>query len=307
MKILLTGSTGFIGSYLLPKLLDSGHDVCCLNRFASNRLIDDIGQKILYADLMDPASIHSAVTYFEPETCIHLAAVSPVGYSYTHPMEVNEVNYMGTIALAEACRDLEGFKQFIFAGTSEAYGIQQTFPITEDSIYYPNSPYSASKSAAIRYLEYLRDAHHFPITIALPFNTYGRINSKHFVVEAFITRMINNPNEIKVGDITPYRDFLFRNDHVNGYLTCLDNPNAIGEKFNFCTGTSVSIQTLLETIADIVGFNGVIYPNSFPPRALDIQRLEGSNEKARILLDWTPKYTLHEGLQQTVKELQNLS
>jgi dTDP-glucose 4,6-dehydratase len=303
-RVLLTGSTGFIGSHLAPILLEKGYDVCCLNRFASNRLVHNFGQKILLADLMDYDAVCRTVEYFEPEAVIHLAAVSPVGYSYDHPIEVNTVNYLGTINLAEACKNIAGFKQFIFAGTSEAYGNQESFPIPEDAEYYPNSPYSASKSAAIRYLEYMGAAYGFPYSIALPFNTYGRINSKHFVTESLATQMLDHEREVvKFGDPKPVRDFLFRDDHVNAYVSMLGNPDALGEKFNFCTGRGVTIQELIDILLEVTGFEGTTEPYHYPRRPLDIDTLIGDNTKAQILLDWTPKYTLEAGLQKTVNEL----
>lgn len=305
-RILLTGSTGFIGSHLAPILLKKGYDLCCLNRYASNRLVhvaQSFGQKIMLADLTDFDTIQTTVNYFQPEACIHLAAISPVSYSYDHPLDVNNVNYLGTIALAEACRKVAGFKQFIFAGTSEAYGIQQKFPIREDAIYYPNSPYSASKSAAIKYLEYMGDAYGFPYTIAIPFNSYGRVNSKHFVTESLITQMLAHPDVVRFGDPLPVRDFMFRDDHVEAYVTMLGNPDALHNKFNFCTGRGVSIQELVDLLVEYTGFEGTVEPHHYPRRPLDIDTLIGDNEKARIFLDWVPKVSLEEGLQRSVNEL----
>ncbi len=304
--ILLSGSTGFIGGHLGKILVDQGYDVVCLNRFASNRRVHEFGQQIVYADLLDPSGLMKAVQNTKPHIMIHLAAVSPVAYSYTHQWEVNAANYQATSILAEACRELPNFEQFIFAGTSEAYGNQPEIPIHESAKYYPNSPYSDSKVAAIQYLEYMRDAYDFPMTVCLPFNTYGRINSKHFVTESLITQMLDNPKTVLFGDPKPVRDFLFRDDHVKAYTAVLENKVAIGEKFNFCTGVGVTIQELVDLLVEITGYQGIVSPYHYPRRPLDIDVLIGANYKAENLLGWTPDYDLKSGMEQTVDELRAL-
>lgn len=300
MKVFVTGGSGFIGSHLIPKLAELGHEVYSLERYVTGRYVLGVRTTTVFGDLRDSFTIRKLVKEVQPDAAIHLASISPVAYSYDRPQEVFEVNALGTINLAEAClREVPHFRHFLFAGTSEEYGNQTEFPVKEDAELRPNSPYSVSKVAADKYLQYMRDAYDFPVTILRPFNTYGRKDNVHFVVERTITQMLQGKT-VKLGDPTPVRDFLYVDDHVDAYLTCLDNEKAKGGVFNFCTGRGVSIKELAELIAKLVGFEGEISWSTIPARPLDIQKLVGSYEKAKRVLGWEPKYTLEEGLKKTI-------
>lgn len=300
MKVLVTGGSGFIGSHLIPKLTELGHEVYSLERYVTGRYV--LGARIatVFGDLRDSFTIRKLVREIQPDAVIHLASISPVAYSYDRPQEVFEVNALGTINLAEAClREVPHFRHFLFAGTSEEYGNQTEFPVKEDAELRPNSPYSVSKVAADKYLHYMRDAYDYPVTVLRPFNTYGRKDNVHFVVERTITQMLQEKT-VKLGDPTPVRDFMYIDDHVDSYLTCLDNEKAKGEVFNFCTGRGVLIKELTDLIAKLIGFEGGISWVTIPARPLDIQKLVGSYEKAKRVLGWKPAYTLEEGLKKTI-------
>lgn len=302
MKILVTGATGFIGSNLVPKLLEDGHDVYCLERYVTGRFV--LGgvrnAKTVFGDLREYFAIRRIVQEIQPEAVIHLAAISPVSYSYDHPVEVTEANFIGTINLAEAClRESHSFKHFLFAGTSEEYGNQEIVPVKETAELRPNSPYSVSKVASDKYLCYLKDAYGFPSTILRNFNTYGRRDNTHFVVERIIAQMLQGKH-VRLGDPTPVRDLLYVEDHVSAYLTCLRDEKARGEVFNFCTGIGVSIAELVKKISDLTEFKGNVTWNTIPKRPLDIAVLIGDNNKAKAILNWTPRVNLEEGLKVTV-------
>jgi len=301
MKVLVTGGSGFIGAELLPKLVELGHEVCSLERYVTGRYVLGARTATVFGDLRDGFSIRKLVKDVQPEAVIHLAAISPVAYSYDHPQEVFEVNALGTINLAEAClREVPNFKHFLYAGTSEEYGNQDKFPVTEDAELRPNSPYSVSKVAADKYLQYMRAAYDFPVTVLRPFNTYGRKDNTHFVVERTITQMLQGKT-VRLGDPTPARDFIYVDDHVDAYLTCLNDPKAKGEVFNFCTGRDITIKGLIGLISKLTGFKGKVQWNTIPARPLDIKKLVGSYEKAKKVLGWRPKYTLEEGLKKTIE------
>jgi len=305
MKVLVTGGSGFIGAELLPRLIELGHEVCSLERYVTGRYVLGARTDTVFGDLRDGFSIRKLVKDTQPEAVIHLAAISPVAYSYDHPQEVFEVNALGTINLAEAClREVPNFKHFLYAGTSEEYGNQDKFPATEDAELRPNSPYSVSKVAADRYLQYMRVAYDFPVTVLRPFNTYGRKDNTHFVVERTITQMLQGKT-VRLGDPTPMRDFIYVDDHVDAYLTCLNNPKAKGEVFNFCSGRDISIKGLIGLISKLTGFKGKVQWNTIPARPLDIKKLLGSYEKAKKVLGWRPKYTLEEGLKKTIEFWEN--
>jgi nucleoside-diphosphate-sugar epimerase len=300
MRVLVTGGSGFIGGHLIKKLIEFDHEVYSLERYVTGRYILGARTVTVFGDLRDSFTIRKLVREIQPDAVIHLASISPVAYSYDHPQEVFEVNALGTINLAEAClREVPHLRHFLFAGTSEEYGNQTEFPVKEDAELRPNSPYSLSKVAADKYLQYMRDAYNFPVTVLRPFNTYGRKDNVHFVVERIITQMLQGKT-VKLGDPTPVRDFMYVDDHVDAYLTCLDNEKAKGEVFNFCTGRGISIKELAELIAKLIGFEGEIFWNTIPARPLDIQKLVGSYEKAKRVLGWEPKYTLEEGLKKTI-------
>lgn len=306
MKILVTGATGFVGSHLAPKLVERNHDVYSFERYVTGRYV--LGErravKTVFGDLKDYYTVKRVLREVQPDIVIHLAAISPVAYSYNHPHEVIETNFLSTVNLAEAClREIPHFKHFLFASTSETYGNGPS-PKNENTRQNPNSPYAVSKIACEKYLLYMRDAYGFPMTIHRNFNTYGRKDNTHFVVERTIVQMLRE-DIVKLGDPTPVRDFQYVDDHVNSYLTCLDNPKAKGEVFNFCTGRGTSIKQLVDLISKLTNYKKEIIWNTIPARPLDIKELVGNYTKAKQLLGWKPKFTLDEGLRHTVEFWKN--
>lgn len=298
-RVLITGGSGFIGSHLLSKLKGK-YDIYSLERYVTGRPAQPKQYKTVFGDLCDFHAIGNIIRQVRPEIVIHLAAISPVSYSYVHPHEVIEVNLMGTMNLAEKCLKLPNFEQFLMASTSETYGFVGETPKTETTRQMPNSPYAVSKKACEDYLTYMCRAHNFPVTILRPFNSYGRKKNYHFLVEKTVVQMLKKKETCQLGDPTPVRDFMYVNDHVNAYLTCLENEKAIGEIFNFCTGIGYSIKEVVDLINEITGFGGKVIWGTIPERPLDIKILIGSNRKAKKILGWEPKFSLREGLQCTV-------
>jgi len=301
LKVLVTGATGFIGSHIVPRLVERGCDVYSLERYVTGRyVLGQIGRvKTLFGDLKDYFAVKRIVHEVKPDAVIHLASISAVAYSYDHPHEVMETNFYGTMNLAESClREVPHFKQFLFASTSETYG-NGPIPKTEETLQNPNSPYAISKVACEKYLLYMRDAYGFPITILRNFNTYGRKDNTHFVVERTIAQMLQEKT-VRLGDPTPVRDLLYVDDHVNSYLACLENERAVGEIFNFCTGRGTSIAQLVDLIKELTKFRGEVIWDTIPKRPLDIAVLIGDCSKAKRLLRWKPKFTLEEGLKLTI-------
>lgn len=307
MRILLTGATGFIGSRLKEEL-EKNHDVRSLVRYVSGGRYDFYSNdKTVFANLGIPGSVERAVFDTHPEVIIHLGAQSAVSWSFLNPDEVMDVNLKGTVALADAARRL-GIKAFIHASTSEVYGKAVNFPTKEDEVLVPTSPYAVSKIAAEQYLGLMRDSYDFPVVIMRPFNTFGRglIGNPHFVVERAITGALSQ-GKISLHNPFPQRDFLFREDHVAGYLRVLENlDKAIGGVFNLTSGGCWSIKEMAEQVAAEVGYRlGIKVEVEFKNRSdrpRDIDRLQGDSTRANTILGWTTEYSLEEGIRKAVEE-----
>ena len=306
-KILLTGATGFIGQELLKRLMGmDAYEVHVLERYMTKRYSLEQKQDYIthYAALTDYPAIRNIVREVKPDYVIHLAAISPVAFSYEHPIEVSEVNYLGSINLAEACyKEVPDFKQFVFAGTSEEYGMYLSTPnemLTEESPLMPNSPYAVAKVATDLYLRYMGLAYDFPYTIMRAFNTYSRKDNTFFFIERTITQMLTKDN-VYLGDPNAIRDWLYVDDHVEGYLKALGNPKAIGEAFNLCTGKAYTTKETAEQIAKLTKFKGTIIWKATPQRPLDAKILRGDNTKAKALLRWNPQYSLEAGLKKAIE------
>jgi nucleoside-diphosphate-sugar epimerase len=302
MRILVTGGAGFVGSRLVKKLVaQKDHELYSLKRYVTGRdvLGAELGVKTVFCDLRDQAAVRAAIREVQPEVVMHLAAVSPVSYSFDHPNEVLDTNLTGTVNLAESCmREVPQFKHFLFASTSETYG-NGPVPKREDTPQSPNSPYSVSKQAAEKYIFYMWGAYKFPMTVLRPFNTYGRRDNTQYLVERILVQMLRGET-VKLGDPTPERDLIYVEDHADAYLACLDNPKAIGEAFNFATGDKITVKALAEKMKELTGFRGEILWNTIPRRPLDIQVMYGDASKAKSVLGWQPKVSLEEGLRRTI-------
>ena len=301
--ILVTGTTGFIGTELLPLLRERGYRVFSLERYVTGRIgkarqpTDDLW----FADLKDVFSLTKVIQKIQPDIVIHLGAITSVDYSYRHPQEVLETNFIGTVNLAELCRRyIPNFQQFIFASTAEVYGVcgEQVKDETLTNLQ-PNSPYSVSKYSSEKYLHYLQKAYNLPVTIFRMFNSYGRKRDNFFVVEKIIDQMLHE-DICHLGDPEPVRDFLYYPDQLNAYLSALENPSSIGETFNVCSGVGISIKGLTDKISRLTNFSGELIWRSMPRRPLDIMHLVGSNEKIHRILGVPKPVSLEDGLKKTI-------
>jgi nucleoside-diphosphate-sugar epimerase len=143
------------------------------------------------------------------------------------------------------------------------------------------------------------DAYKFPVTVLRPFNTYGRTDNTHFLVERMLVQMLRG-DVVKLGDPTPVRDLLYIDDHVEAYLACFTQPEvSIGQVFNFCTGEKITVRELVDKMRTIAGFRGQVLWDTIPRRPLDIQILYGDATKAKSVLGWDAKVSLDEGLRRT--------
>jgi len=307
MKVLITGASGFIGSALGKRLETEGHDVYGLYRYVADGRYDFYQlEKHLICDIRDRERVFKCIEEVKPEVVFHLAAMTPVSYSFIAPVEVTEVNYIGSLNMVDACRKFN-VDHFIQASTSEFYGEQDVFPILETAIPKPLSPYAVAKLAAEEYIRFKDRTEGFPYTIIRPYNTYNRshVKKEYFVIERAITQGLRE-HSIHLYTPEPVRDFLDRDSHVDAYVKCLGNKGALGQAMNIGTGRGITVGKAVETVASIVeeetGNKPTISWDMEPDRPYDIETLICSNEKAQQILGWEPLHTLEEGLRIAVKD-----
>lgn len=305
-KILVTGADGFIGSHLVELLLAEGYSVRALSQYNSFNYwgwLDDIRHprlEVVCGDVRDPNYCRHITRGCD--TVLHLAALIAIPYSYTAPDSYVDTNIRGTLNICQAARD-EGVRRIVVTSTSEVYGTAQYVPIDEKHPRQPQSPYSATKIGADAIAKSFFNAFGLPVVIARPFNTYGPRQSARAIIPTIITQIANGATEIKVGDLTPTRDFNYVRDTCRGFLALARTEGIDGEEINICTGTEISMADTLQLIADLMGANvqWIQDEQRLRPSKSEVFRLLGDNTKIKQLTDWQPAYSLRDGLTETIK------
>lgn len=312
MKILVTGADGFIGSHLVENLVRLGHEVKAFvfyNSFNSWGWLDYCSPEIqgcfevFAGDIRDPNGVRESM--IGCESVFHLAALIGIPYSYHSPDTYVDTNIKGTLNVLQAARSLD-VKRLIHTSTSEAYGTARYIPITEEHPLQGQSPYSASKIAADQLAYSFYTSFGLPVVIIRPFNTYGPRQSARAVIPTIITQIASGKKTLNLGSVSPTRDFNYVKDTVNGFVMAMNAENGLGEVVNIGSNyeisildTALMIASLLNTKIDIIADK-----ERFRPQASEVERLYASNEKARQLFGWIPKYAgkegLRLGLQQTI-------
>lgn len=302
----MTGADGFIGSHLVELLLAEGYSVRALSQYNSFNYwgwLDDIRHprlEVVCGDVRDPNYCRHITRGCD--TVLHLAALIAIPYSYTAPDSYVDTNIRGTLNICQAARD-EGVRRIVVTSTSEVYGTAQYVPIDEKHPRQPQSPYSATKIGADAIAKSFFNAFGLPAVIARPFNTYGPRQSARAIIPTIITQIANGATEIKVGDLTPTRDFNYVRDTCRGFLALARTEGIDGEEINICTGTEISMADTLQLIADLMGANvqWVQDEQRLRPSKSEVFRLLGDNTKIKQLTDWQPAYSLRDGLTETIK------
>ena len=302
----MTGADGFIGSHLVELLLAKGYSVRALSQYNSFNYwgwLDDIRHprlEVVCGDVRDPNYCRHITRGCD--TVLHLAALIAIPYSYTAPDSYVDTNIRGTLNICQAARD-EGVRRIVVTSTSEVYGTAQYVPIDEKHPRQPQSPYSATKIGADAIAKSFFNAFGLPVVIARPFNTYGPRQSARAIIPTIITQIANGATEIKVGDLTPTRDFNYVRDTCRGFLALARAEGIDGEEINICTGTEISMADTLQLIADLMGANvqWVQDEQRLRPSKSEVFRLLGDNTKIKQLTDWQPAYSLRDGLTETIK------
>lgn len=303
---LVTGADGFIGSHLVDLLLSRGIKVralCQYNSFNSWGWLDNVrhpGLEIVCGDVRDAAFCRHISR--DVDTIFHLAALIAIPYSYVAPESYVDTNITGTLNMCQAARDM-GVERLIVTSTSEVYGTAQYVPIDEKHPRQPQSPYSATKIGADAIAKSFFNAFGLPVVIARPFNTYGPRQSARAIIPTIISQIAAGSSEIKVGDLTPTRDFNYVADTCRGFLALAAADGIEGEEINIATGTEISMADTLATIAEVMErkVEFVVDPARIRPSASEVFRLCGDNSKITALTAWRPEVTLREGISRTVK------
>ena len=312
-KVLVTGADGFIGSHLVELLVDEGYDVRAFvfyNSFNTWGWLDTFPKEklskieIFAGDIRDPNGVREAMKGVD--TVFHLAALIAIPFSYHSPDSYVDTNIKGTLNVLQAAREL-GTERILITSTSEVYGTAKYVPIDEKHPFQGQSPYSATKIGADRIAESFYRTFGLPITIVRPFNTFGPRQSARAVIPTIITQLLSGKTEIKLGSLTPTRDFNFVKDTANGFLQIALSKDTIGEEINIATGREISIKELAEELIMQINPKAKIICDEqrLRPEKSEVNRLLGSNEKIHNLTNWKQKYSFEEGLKETIEFIKN--
>lgn len=309
-KILITGADGFIGSHLTEELVRQGYNVRAFvyyNSFNSYGWLDQSDKEIkssleiFSGDIRDPYGVKKAMTGCTH--VLHLASLIAIPYSYHSPATYVDTNINGTLNIVQAANELE-VEKVVHTSTSEVYGTALYVPIDENHPLQGQSPYSASKIAADQMALSFHRSFATPVSVIRPFNTYGPRQSARAVIPTIISQLANGNQSIKLGAVSPTRDFNFIKDTVNGFISVMESENSIGEVINIGSNYEVSIGETAEMIADIMGVKLQIVTDEqrLRPEKSEVERLWAENKKAKDLLGWLPQYGGKEGFRKGLEE-----
>jgi NAD dependent epimerase/dehydratase len=307
-KVLVMGADGFIGSHLVERLLDEGCKVKAFvyyNSFNSWGWLDSFSKDkldkldIFTGDVRDPGGVKKSME--DIDIVFHLAALIGIPFSYHSPDSYIDTNVKGTLNVLQAARELK-VKKILVTSTSEIYGTAQYVPIDEKHPRQGQSPYSATKIAADAIAQSFYLSFNLPVTIVRPFNTYGPRQSARAVIPTIIIQLLNGKDKIELGSLWPTRDFNYVKDVCEGFLAIAQSPKTIGEDINIATESDISIKYLAEKIIGLVNpkVKVVLDKSRVRPKASEVERLLGSNDKIKKLTHWKPKYSLERGLRETI-------
>jgi NAD dependent epimerase/dehydratase len=297
-KVLITGADGFIGSHLTEALVRAGADVRAFvyyNSFNSWGWLDscapDVKGKfeIFAGDVRDPFGVAEAMKGVD--TVFHLAALIAIPYSYHSPSSYVETNVAGTLNVVQAARTL-GVRRVLHTSTSEVYGTALYAPIDEKHPLQGQSPYSASKIGADQMALSFHAAFATPVVVARPFNTYGPRQSARAVIPTIIAQIAAGQRRIKLGKLSPTRDFSFASDTAAGFIALSQCDAAVGHVVNLGSGFEITIGDTARLIAETMGVKIEIETDEcrLRPDASEVERLFSSTEKVRALTSWRPEF-----------------
>ena len=302
-KILVTGADGFIGSHLIESLVRQGHSVRAFTLYNSfntwgwlDHCAADVKGKfeVFSGDIRDPNGVKQAMK--DCDSVLHLAALIAIPFSYHSPDTYVDTNIKGTLNILQAAREL-GVRRVVHTSTSEVYGTARFVPITEAHPLQGQSPYSATKIAADQLAYSFYASFNLPVVIARPFNTYGPRQSARAVIPTIITQIANGRRSIKLGAVSPTRDFNYVQDTVDGFIAALNSELGLGEVINFGSNFEISVGETAQLIAEVMNVEIEINTDEvrLRPENSEVERLWADNAKAKQLLGWQPSYSGRDG------------
>lgn len=306
--VLITGAGGFIGSHLVESLLSHGADVTALIHYNSRNdqgMLEKIDRKndlnlsIIVGDITDATAVKNALK--NQEVVFHLAALIGIPYSYYAPESYIRTNILGTFNIIQAGLETQ-IEKIIHTSTSEVYGTAKYTPIDENHPLQGQSPYSASKIGADKIVESYFASFGLPVATIRPFNTFGPRQSTRAIIPTIISQALASPI-VRIGSLTPIRDFTYVLDTVQGFLDIASCNSAIGKTINIGSGNTVSIGDLCEMITKKINPKITIVTDErrIRPERSEVQQLICDNSLAKEILGWTPRYSLQYGLDTTIE------
>ena len=308
-KIFITGADGFIGSHLTETLVAQGYEVtalCLYNSLGTYGWLDKKADaapsnlKFVLGDVRDAGFMERAIAGHD--TVFHLASLIAIPYSYVAPQSYFDTNVNGAMNVANACLKAK-VKRLVHTSTSEVYGTAQFVPITEKHPLQGQSPYSASKIAADMLIESFHRSFHLPAVTLRPFNTYGPRQSLRAVIPTTIAQVLQGASEIKLGSITPTRDFNFVSDTVGAFIAAAGaDDKVLGSIYNAGSGSEITIENMVKLIAKIAGrdIRIICDEDRLRPANSEVERLLCSSDKLTAATGWKPQVNLESGLSQTM-------
>lgn len=309
IKVLVTGAGGFIGSHLVETLLDKGADVRAMVKYNGRGgwgMLKDLpvesqnNIEIIAGNICDPFFVRNAVKGCD--YVFHLAALIGIPYSYVAPNDYVQTNIQGTLNVLEACKS-EGTERMVHTSTSETYGTAQYVPIDEKHPMQGQSPYSASKIGADKMAESYYKSFELPVVTVRPFNTFGPRQSSRAFIPTVISQALTR-EKITIGSLEPIRDLTFVKDTAEGFIEVGQSDNVLGQVVNLGVGSGHSVGDVTNTILKIMDKEDMPIeqdPKRIRPDKSEVMRLISDNSKATKLCGWQPKYSLEEGLAETVE------
>ncbi|MBT4731822.1 NAD-dependent epimerase/dehydratase family protein [Candidatus Woesearchaeota archaeon] len=306
MIALVTGADGFIGSHLTEMLISNEYQVRALSQYNSfnnwgwlEEVENSDKLEVISGDIRDPH--YCKLITKDVDVIFHLAALIAIPYSYIAPDSYVDTNIKGILNICQAARE-NGNIRVIHTSTSEVYGTAKYVPIDENHPMQPQSPYSATKIASDAMAMSFYNAFDLPVTIARPFNTYGPRQSARAVIPTIVTQIANGAKEIKLGDVTPTRDFNYVDDTCRGFIALAECDDSIGQTVNIGSNFEISIGDTLNLIKELMD-SDVLFTfdkERVRPSKSEVFRLWCNNEKMKNLTGFKPSVDIRQGLQKTI-------